>query len=194
MNKLSYRIQKALVDDGSYKEMKDVFYYVVDGRNLEYQNYLPLEYEEALETGYEDDPFEDKKMVILNHCTCGCWYCDCMAAAVTEKSATMLWQVHKQGDAEIKETYEFDKAEYYQVLADIKQAVLKRVGKGTFYHWEDGGTFVSPDTKKEAIVRYWKQQKEQSSPLAYFEDVETGKLYAVDETDEIVPYEINSEK
>lgn len=129
MNKLAYKIEQTEFDDGYKKYRGEGFFYTVDGKKLEYQNYNPAEYYEILESGNEDDPFEDKQMVILNCCTCGMWECDCMAAAVTEKPSTILWQIHKLRDEKIIETYEFDKSEYLLAMQQIKRAALGKKGK-----------------------------------------------------------------
>ena len=45
MNKLSYKIELTEIVEGYLKCKGEAFFYVVDGRKLEYQNYSP-----ALET------------------------------------------------------------------------------------------------------------------------------------------------
>ncbi len=85
MNKLSYKIELTEIVEGYLKYKEEAFFYVVDGRKLEYQNYSPAMNWNILETGYEDEIFEEKKIVILNRCTCGLWECDCIVALITEK-------------------------------------------------------------------------------------------------------------
>lgn len=129
MNKLSFTIEQKEFDFGYEKIIGEGFYYIVDGLKLEFSNYYPASYWMILEAESEDEPFEDKKMIPLNQCTCGCWECDSIVASITENENSVIWQIHRLRYEEIIATYEFDKADYNLVMQKIKQAALVRERK-----------------------------------------------------------------
>lgn len=126
MNKLSYKIEQVEFNDGYHKYIDEGFYYVADGKKLEFADYNPAKYWMILEGEEEDDPFEDKKMIPLNQCICGYWECDSFVASITEKENSVVWQIHRLRYEEITATYEFDKEEYNLVMQEMRQAALER--------------------------------------------------------------------
>lgn len=130
MNKLSYKIEEVELDDGYEKIKREVFYYIVDGKKLEFRGYHPVTHWEIIETDLIDDHFENKEFVIVGCCTCGYWECDCVVAVVTEKESSVQWQIHRRWFDQIIATYEFDKEEYKLVMSQMQMAAQKKIEEG----------------------------------------------------------------
>lgn len=136
MNKLSYSIEDVELSDGYEKFVAECFFYLVDGKKLEYQDHNPLSYWDVIEEDLQDEHFESKKMVLINCCTCGYWECDCVVAAVTEKQSSIMWQIHRRWHDEILATYEFEKDNYIFVMEQMKKAADERVKSGASWKKE----------------------------------------------------------
>ncbi|MBQ0004211.1 MAG: hypothetical protein KBT21_11820 [Treponema sp.] len=137
MNKLSFSIENVELSDGYEKFVAECFFYLVDGKKLEYQGYNPLSYWEVIEDSLQDDHFDNKEMVLISCCTCGYWECDCVVAVVTEKPSSVMWQIHKRWHDEILATYEFDKGNYISVMEQMKKAADERVESGASWKKEE---------------------------------------------------------
>lgn len=130
MNKLTYAIEDVEISDGYESFTAECFFYLVDGKKLEFQDYNPLSYWEVLVDYLQDESFDNKEIVLINCCTCGEWGCDCVVAAVTEKSSSFMWQIHRRWRNEIIATYEFEKENYNSVMQQMKNAAKERMNAG----------------------------------------------------------------
>lgn len=130
MNKLSYKIENFVGNDG-YKDIEFTAYcYLVDDKKLDFgSNYLPATCWDILDDE-DDETDENHKMVVLCTCICGQWACDSYVAKVVEKETTIEWYVHRlRQDAKETPDYIFDKTEYATVIAEIKNKAQKEISE-----------------------------------------------------------------
>lgn len=137
MNKLSYSIENVELSDGYENFIAECFFYLVDGKKLEFQGYYPLGPWDAIVDGLQDDHFDNREMVLINCCTCGDWKCDCVVAVVTEKPSSVMWQIHRRWHDEILATYEFEKGNYNSVMKQMKKAADERMNSGASWKKEE---------------------------------------------------------
>lgn len=138
MNKLSYSIENVELSDGYENFIAECFFYLVDGKKLEFQEYNPLSYWDIIEEDLQDKHFENKEMVLINCCVCGYWECDCIVAAVTKKPTSIMWQIHRRWHSEILATYEFEKENYNSVMEQMKKAAKERMNAGASWKKNSG--------------------------------------------------------
>ena len=130
MNKLSYKIENFVGNDG-YKDIEFTAYcYLVDDKKLDFgSNYLPATCQDILDDE-DDETDENYKMVVLCTCICGQCACDSYVAKVVEKETTIEWYVHRlRQDAKETPDYIFDKTEYATVIAEIKNKAQKEISE-----------------------------------------------------------------
>lgn len=127
MNELSYSIENVEVSDGEENYIRECVFYLVDGKKLDFEDFIPINYLDVLEEDLYDESFDNKKMVLINCCSCGIWSCDGVVAAVTEKPSSVMWQIHRVGVKEILATYEFEKENYNFVMEQMKKVAEEKV-------------------------------------------------------------------
>lgn len=123
LNELSFCVEPIEYDDGIEIVKFNAFYYIVDGKKLDFgTRYQPASKYEILED--EEDYLDEKhKMVILNCCSCGEWSCDCYVAKVVEKENRIEWFIHRlRAEPAEPPDYVFDRKQYEKVMQEIKTA------------------------------------------------------------------------
>lgn len=184
MNVLSFDKQYLEVFDAYEKIYRNCYYYLIDGKRLDWgTNYQPVSYFEILETE-EDSLDESKLMVILNICSCGEWMCDSFVAQLSSDEKFVYWKVHNINEEEIIDEYTFDKQSYEKTIYEFQQLAKKEYledcKKGAYiFYWKDKETCPFSFSSNKDIIKYWNEKNTSDNPLDYYEDVATGEKFIV---------------
>ncbi len=184
MNVLSFDKDYKELDDGYEKEFRNCYYYVVDGKRLDWgTSYHPLSYYEILETP-EDYLDESKLIVILNTCSCGEWFCDSYVAQISLDESYVYWKVYNINQEEIINEYSFEKQAYEKTMFDFKQLAkqeyIKNCKKGAYiFYWKNGETCPFSFSSNKDIIDYWNEKNTPDNPLKYYENAATGEKFSV---------------
>lgn len=186
MNILSFDIEFLEVDSVDDKVYRDCYFYVVDGKRLDWgKNFQPLSYYEILET--ESDCLDESKlMVILNICSCGDWFCDSYVAQVSSDEKYVYWKVYNINQEEIINEYTFEKQAYEKTMFEVQQQarteyIIKSKKEAYIFYWKNNESCPFPYSSTKEIIDYWNEKNTSENPLEYFEDVGTSKKFIVQE-------------
>lgn len=127
ISKISYLTEDVSVSEAGHPNVNyKGFFYVIDGKKLEYKGYNPLDKNDICETddlidcqSLEDDDDNETPAVLLNHCKCGLWLCNSMIAQVIYEGDKVRWRIHGYARDIIFQEFLFDRAEYEQTMNSI---------------------------------------------------------------------------
>lgn len=192
MNTLDWEKEEITIENGNKTEKRTVYYYVVDGKRLEFKDLSlqPITCYEVLERT-ENIFNKESHSIIISTCSCGEWWCDSVLAAVEENERTTTWKLFSIHNEEVFAEYEFDGLNYYEVMKRIFQDAEEQIFDENFsrkkvpyvFYWENGEThpeIFNEKTYREEIMNYWKFQVEQKNnePI-YFEDARNNDYYRI---------------
>lgn len=125
MNHLSYKTEYVDIEQGDKFGKYLAFFFYIDGKKIESEEYNPANYLDIL-----DERAVNQNMIVLAHCSCGCWECSSLVARIEYPSSNIVeWNVDTLRNPHNPNIYTFDREEYLKVMAQIiNEAKLDRTG------------------------------------------------------------------
>ena len=190
MNTLDWEKEEITIENENKTEKRTVYYYIVDGKKLKYEELRPITCEEILER-IANIFNSESYSIIINRCSCGYWMCDSVLAAVEENEMVTTWKLYNIHDEEIFAEYEFDAYQYYEIMKSIFDDAKEQFWNETYpqkqvaylFYWKNGETNPERFDEKsyqEELLKYWKYQAEtNNNEPEYFEDVRNNDFYRI---------------
>lgn len=196
MNTLSWE-KEEIIEKGK-KSKKTIYYYVVDGKRLEFNNYRPITCNEVLERT-ESYYSQDSHSIIICRCLTDSWDYGSILAGVIEENDKIIWKLHSmfyyevfpEYEFNINIDYEFDAYKYKQTMKEIFEDAKEQIFQENFplkrvvylFYCENGEThpeLFDEETYHDDIIEYWNERLEDytTSPI-YFEDVRNNDFYRI---------------
>ena len=177
MNKLSFITEHVTYDSGYEIADYTAYFYVVDGKKLEFDNdYRPASKYEILTDTYVSDSHQH---ILLNCCSCGYWECDCCSAEEIIEGNIVKWKLYGTPIKDDKE-YIFDKTEYDKVINEIRNTALNEMTLAIKIYYQNGdSTIFDFDSEKDLKKMIEIQSQEGFAHVIAYENLKTGEYHKV---------------